>query len=128
VIIQQGWAGFAVPTLPTGLQTFKDSGYRPLLQEGLIFDGNTAHSTGWWWYHAGAIYIGGELYYNDNGKLEYNPGRGSSLGRNPCKVDPCLEPYWYCDGCPENGQAWLRITNTKTFLSAGVGLVRKSIA
>lgn len=108
----------------TPLQTFRTSGYRPYFETNLIIDGNTAHSSGWWWYHAGAFYFGGDLYYNSAGLLEYNAGRGG-IGRSPCIKDPCLPtdtscPTWECTTAQ---QSWLRITNTKTFLNAGVGMV-----
>jgi hypothetical protein len=122
MFIEQGRAGFAFPILVSGIQTFKDSGYRPNLQTNLIIDGNTAHSTAWWWSSASAFYFGGDLYYNAKGLLEYNPGR-SFFDRNPCWVDPCLPPYNYCDGCPQTGKSWIRITNSKAFLHAGSGLV-----
>jgi hypothetical protein len=82
-------------------------------------DGNTAHSTGWWWEHAGAFYFGGSLYYNSNNVLEYSPGRGGT--RRPCKVNMCETGN--CDAsCPEDQQTSIRLTNTKAFLAAGPGL------
>jgi hypothetical protein len=111
--------------VPVGLSK-NVQGYFPLNKVGLVFDGNTAHSTGWWWYHTGAIYIGGALYYTEEGKLQYIPGRGFDVRsfRNPCNIDPCLPPYSDCYTCPEKYKAWLQLTNTKVFLTAGVGLVR----
>jgi hypothetical protein len=89
-------------------------------------NGNTAHSTGWWWHFAGGFYFGGELFYNrfNGNKLTYNPGRGNQYPRNPCKNNPCLPNITYCSGCRVAYQDWVRITNIKTFLIAGVGLVR----
>lgn len=114
-----GWAGFAFPILITALQTFKDSGYRPNLRTSLQIDGNTAHSTAWWWDHASSFYFGGDLFYNESGVLQYNPGR-SFFGRDPCNVDPCL--YYYCPACPQVGKSWIQVTNSKAFLHAGSGL------
>jgi hypothetical protein len=88
----------------------------------LTIDGNSAHSSGWWWGHAGAFYFGGELFYNDKNVLEYNPGRGGD--RTPCKVNACNIKDWNCKdwGCPVEEKAFLRVTNSKAFLVAGVGL------
>jgi hypothetical protein len=119
VVPLQGWAGFAFPLLPTALQTFRTLVFRPSSVTSLTIDGNSAHSSGWWWGHAGAFYFGGELFYNGNNVLEYNPGRGGS--RYPCKVNACALSN--CDwGCPAEERAFLRITNSKAFLAAGVGL------
>eukprot|EP00957_Ditylum_brightwellii_P046653 3540716-Ditylum_brightwellii.AAC.1 len=62
-----GWAGFAFPTLHQPLGPNKNVNMRPSSRTSLIIDGNTAHSTGWWWKHAGAFYIGGALYYDADG-------------------------------------------------------------
>jgi hypothetical protein len=117
--------------LVTPLQTFRTSGYRPYFETNLIIDGNTAHSTAWWWRHAGAFYFGGDLYYNNNGILEYNPGKNTfgQSPRSPCKKDPCSPTAASChtSRCTAAQQSWLRITNTKTFLNAGVGLVSDDI-
>jgi hypothetical protein len=105
--------------LETGLQDFQKLGYIPLRRTDLTINGNTAHSTGWWWYHAGAFYLGGSLYYrSSDGKLEYDPGRGS-LGRAPCVTNGT---GW----CPNSEQDWIQIYNSKTFLTAGVGMVSQS--
>jgi hypothetical protein len=116
---RQGWAGFAFPLLTTALQTFRAQVFRPSSVPSLTMDGNTAHSSGWWWGHAGAFYFGGSLYYNSNNVLEYNPGRSGD--RSPCKVNAC--ELGNCDwGCPADQRTSIRITNTKAFLAAGVGL------
>ena len=106
--------------LPTALQSFQSSTKNPSSATSLTIDGNSAHSTGWWWGHAGAFYFGGKLFY-ESGVLKYNPGRGGN--RSPCNVDPCNIPNWNCGrGCPQGDEAFLHITNSKTFLAAGVGL------
>lgn len=51
-----GWAGFAFPNLPTPLGAHRDVPLRPSDVLGGNIDGNTAHSTGWWWYHAGKCF------------------------------------------------------------------------
>ena len=89
----------------------------------LQMDGNTAHSTGLWWTHAGAFYLGGALYY-DGDKLQYNPGRSFDFERDsrvPCLWNNCENGY--CEWCSEGELLWTRMTNTKAFLTAGVGLV-----
>jgi hypothetical protein len=113
----QGWAGFAFPVLPTALQTFRSLEFRPLAVTALTIDGNSAHSTGWWWDHAGAFYFGASLYYNGD-TLEYNPGAAANLeeSRTPCNVDTFKLGY-----CPEDDKAWIRMTNSKAFLVPGVG-------
>jgi hypothetical protein len=122
-----GWAGFAFPNLAEAIGAHRGrEAFRPSTVTGLTLDGNTAHSTGWWWKHAGAFYFGGSLYYNGD-VLEYNPGRSFSFERDDrrtCKVNNCAPPYSDCVyGCPQDEVDWLRITNSKAFLTAGVGLV-----
>jgi hypothetical protein len=96
---------------------------RPGNTNGLTIDGNTAHSTGFWWSHAGGFYLGGSLYLKpDNATLRYNPGRGD-FDRDERR--PCADSY--CEGtsscwCAEEDTRPLTFTNTKTFLIAGVGL------
>lgn len=105
---------------PIGLH--KDVLLRPGNANSLKIDGNTAHSTGFWWEHAGAFYVGGSLYYVDNMFLRYNPGRGD-FGRDA--RFPCSN-YTACVGancrCREEDTRPLTFTNSKTFLTAGVGL------
>lgn len=104
--------------------------FRPSSATSLGMDGNPAHSTGWWWDHAGAFYFGGALYltttnYVDNiagtvRTLEYNPGRSFSHVRRPCKVNPC--ELGECDnGCPVDQRTFVRMSNSKAFQVAGVG-------
>jgi len=115
-----GWAGFAFPTFYSPIGSHTDVNTRPANRLALIIDGNTAHSTGWWWSHAGAFYFGGTLYY-DNGALVYNAGRDQSRPRKPCLVDQC--DTGNCDGyCSLENEAWNRMTNTKAFLVPSVGL------
>jgi hypothetical protein len=117
--LAQGWAGFAFPMLKTALQSFRSLVFRPSSVTSLTIDGNTAHSSGWWWGHGCAFYFGGSLYYNSNNVMEYNAGRGGD--RSPCKVNAC--ELGNCDwGCPADQRTSIRITNTKAFLTAGVGL------
>jgi hypothetical protein len=86
-----------------------------------------------WWDHAGAFYFGGSLYYPDanSSLLQYNPGRSFNFWRDdrrPCSVNNCAAPYNDCAyGCPESKESWVRMTNSKAFLTAGVGVVRAFI-
>lgn len=120
-----GWSGFAFPILPGPLGPHRNLNMRPssvLPLDGNKIDGNTAHSTGWWWYHSGAFYFGGSLYYNGQNVLEYIPGRSFSNDhrRDTCKSDLCATGS--CGGwCLGKNQAFIRMTNSKAFLAANVG-------
>jgi hypothetical protein len=121
---QKGWAGFAFPILPTALQTFRNSGYFPAATTGMTIDGNTAHSTGWWWSFGSGFYFGGDLYYNSTtGILMYDAGRSRGLTRNTCNtMTQCGGSF--CNTCRMADKRWLRVTNSKSFLIAGTGMVR----
>ena len=121
-----GWAGFAFPNLETGLGPFRDLAFRPssATGQGFSIDGNTAHSTAWWWKHAGAFHFGSALYF-ENGVLTYNPGlsfRVRQDSRNTCSVDFCELRDNCLGSCSPKDQLWVRLTNSKAFLSAGVGM------
>eukprot|EP00591_Stephanopyxis_turris_P000730 CAMPEP_0195512014 /NCGR_PEP_ID=MMETSP0794_2-20130614/4132_1 /TAXON_ID=515487 /ORGANISM="Stephanopyxis turris, Strain CCMP 815" /LENGTH=1294 /DNA_ID=CAMNT_0040639729 /DNA_START=53 /DNA_END=3934 /DNA_ORIENTATION=+ len=117
-----GWAGFAFPVLHSPLGPHKNLNMRPSSRTALTIDGNTAHSSGWWWYHTGTFYSGGALYYDTDGTtLVYNAGRDTSRTRQPCLKDMCATGN--CNGyCQPQDRAWIRMTNTKAFLSPSVGL------
>ena len=120
-----GWAGFSLPILHTPLGPHKSLNFRPGNRMTKIFDGNTAHSTGWWWTHAGAFYSGGSLYYTDADPtlLEYNAGRDQSKGtRSPCLVDKCVTAGNCGSYCYEGERAWFLLTNNKVFLTPSPGL------
>jgi hypothetical protein len=137
--LKQGWAGFAFPLLPRALQTFTlATNYTPATASGHIIDGNTAHSTGWWWGFGSGFYFGGDLYYdkggspflgndlilNQTGTLTYGPGRSVTLSRNPCyKLPPTCKNNAYCNVCSNSERRWLQLTNSKSFLIAGTGIV-----
>jgi hypothetical protein len=120
-----GWAGFAFPNLlePMGLSrgTVK---MRPSSARPLTIDGNTAHSTGWWWVNAGAFYFGGVLKYNDQNLMTYNPGRSTATEdlRNTCKYDFCTQTDSCTGWCQQADQLFLRMTNTKVFLTPAIGI------
>lgn len=119
-----GWAGFAFPTLMRPIGLHKDVITNPSSRLALEIRGNTAHSSGWWWSHAGAFYFGGALYIEDN-KLKYHAGReqGARGQRNPCNVDMCaLNENWCNLDCSREDNAWNLVTDNKAFLVPGVGL------
>lgn len=122
--LKQGWAGFAFPILPSAIQDFRDLSFSPASATALTIDGNTAHSTGWWWKHAAGFYVGGALYYNDDNLLEYNPGRNADLRltRRPCNVpiDDC-DPSKCNIECPLGEESFIRVTNTKVYQISGTG-------
>ena len=87
-----GWSGFAFPNLN---EHFNQSSIVPNTRAVKLFDGNSAHSTAFWWEFAGGIYVGGVFSVDANGNnASYNPGRGGSFA----PTSPSL------------------FTNTKTFL------------
>ena len=121
-----GWAGFAFPNLEKAIGLHQHLTFRPssATGQGFSIDGNTAHSTAWWWAQTGAFYFGGALYF-ENGVLTYNPGRSSRFredGRDTCRVDFCQQDTNCLGWCDPKDQLWVRVTNSKAFLSAGVGL------
>ena len=120
-----GWAGFALPVLHSPIGANRDVNMRPGNRLTKVFDGNVAHSTGWWWSHAGAFYSGGSLYYSsgDDTLLEYNAGRDQSKGtRSPCLVDKCVENNNCGSYCYEGERAWYKLTNNKVFMTASPSL------
>jgi len=97
-----GWAGYSFPNLYAPIGNSRAVAIDPSSRNTLVFDGNTAHSSGYQWEFGGSLYVGGHLYHNDNngGLLEYKSGRESretvdSAGNN----------------------VWMRFTNTKMYLS-----------
>jgi len=116
-----GWAGFAFPVLHSPIGPSQSVNMRPSSRTVLEFRGNTAHSSGWWWYHAGAFYLGGSLYYQGD-KLVYNAGRDQNMGsRSPCYKDWCAAGN--CNGyCQPTDQAWNLLEQNKAFLTPGPGM------
>ncbi|GLC70469.1 hypothetical protein PLESTF_000985100 [Pleodorina starrii] len=74
-----GFAGFNFPVLPEpiGDHRWMRSTLNPSKRPLRLFDGNTAHSSGYFWLMAGSIYVGGKLWIDDadGGKLYYSNGR-----------------------------------------------------
>jgi hypothetical protein len=94
-----GFAGYSFPLLPEVLGGGHE-GVRPLETPISYFDGNTAHSSAYFWRDSGCVYVGGVLEYVDVGgeqKLQYRSGRS-------------LSPYLR--------QGTDYFSNTKTFLCA----------
>lgn len=93
-----GFAGYSFPLLPAAIGEMPGD---PVPMDIPIenFDGNTAHSSGYFWRNSGCVYVGGVLERIDNGEdppyLQYRSGRS-------------MAPYLRA------AADW--ITNTKTFL------------
>ena len=125
-----GWAGFAFANLHRPLGVHRNEAIRPSSQTALTIDGNTAHSTGWWWpQHAPGFYFGGALYFeseNEDAKLLYNAGRDQANNRMTCTINKCSLDNGgvrSCSNwCPDYQREPITVTNTKAFLIAGVGL------
>jgi hypothetical protein len=95
-----GWSGFAFPSLEEviGSQKGYNDAYIPMDRPSLSIDGNSAHSTGYWWNLGSCFYNGGFLRYSGS-TLVYNGGRntgqrtaGGNNRRNPGKI-PGTENY-----------------------------------
>ena len=48
-----------------------------------LFDGNTAHSTGYFWQRGGGVYFGGKLWHQDSdwARQYYSSGRWGARRR-----------------------------------------------
>jgi G8 domain len=125
-----GWAGFHFPILdtPIGDITVRTMKYRPSSVTSLTIDGNTAHSSGWWWRNASPFYFGGALAYHNmtTGILTYMSGRVIQHKRNTCTVNACVY-YNDCARCEAFARRAVRITNTKSFLTAGASFVSQDM-
>ncbi|GBG35115.1 G8 domain-containing protein DDB_G0286897 [Hondaea fermentalgiana] len=105
-----GYAGFAIVRMPEPTMNYRDvvfaSGTKPEQRPFLEFDGNSCHSSGYWWSSAPCIYVGGRLSHEDDTDvLYYNPGRESKTRNTRC-LDGTK--YVKCE---------MLFTNTKIFLS-----------
>lgn len=112
---KQGCFGFHFINLDYPLGTFRDWDWSPSSRPSLEWNGNTAHSTGFWWYHAAAFYFGGTLIYKDNGLLEYTPMK--YVTRDPCRLRKKR------DDCKQDEFAWNQMNNSKAFLVTSYSLV-----
>ncbi|GBG25007.1 Spermidine synthase [Hondaea fermentalgiana] len=113
-----GYAGIAIVKLERPIMNFRNVDPAPNLapheRPFLEFDGNSCHSSGFWWVMASCIYVGGLLGHQDDvsDALVYNPGR-QIFGRSTmCLAEPedGMETDRYVE-CP------LEFNNTKVFLS-----------
>jgi len=113
-----GWSGFVFPVLDRPIGTHRNTLLSPYTRPLSRFQGNTAHSTGFWWADAGAIYFGGKLFYSDvdPSLLVYRPGRNA---RTTCAVDFESQGRSYCR---EEDEAYMLLEDTKVFLSASAGV------
>ena len=82
-----GWSGYAFPALPTPTEGSRAGGIVPKDRPLTKFDGNTAHSTGYWWSNGGGVYVGGKLWHpSASNTLRYNGGRINGFDKpNPPK-------------------------------------------
>ena len=55
-----GWGGFAFPMLTEPLALSSQVSVTPAARPLLEFNGNSAHSCGWWWKRGGCVYFGGK--------------------------------------------------------------------
>ncbi|KAK5579699.1 hypothetical protein RB653_009385 [Dictyostelium firmibasis] len=105
-----GWAGYAFPNLPKPIGNHRTVNIVPMQYPIKEWQGNTAHSSGYFFEDGASIYIGGNLTFNEaNGMLIYHSGR---LARNT-----------YLNGIfNEDNVVFNRFNNTKIFLSNnGIG-------
>eukprot|EP01132_Coremiostelium_polycephalum_P011403 gene11403-13968_t len=96
-----GWAGFSFPNLYKPIGNHRTVNMVPASRPFIAFDGNSAHSSGFYFQHGGTYYVGGNLSHSlANGELIYNSGRTSR------------QTY-----ASNGANAWLTFTNTKVYLS-----------
>jgi hypothetical protein len=48
-----GWSSFAFPNLPKPIGISRTVNIQPYARPSMVFDGNTARSSGFWWGNAG---------------------------------------------------------------------------
>ena len=80
-----GWTGFSFPNLPLPVGASAGEMMDPSARPNLIFESNTAHSTGYEWSSGSCIYTGGKLWISNSssGALSYTNGRFSRQTRIP---------------------------------------------
>ncbi|KAI9034510.1 G8 domain-containing protein [Hyaloraphidium curvatum] len=112
-----GWTGFSFPTLSRPVKLHANvTGLSPQGRPFLLFRGNSAHSTGFWFNSAGGVYVGGQLTYKGTwgaSPLTYTPGRSDSHVT-------CSDPAVGVPGntwCDRSKQLWLKLEDVKVFLA-----------
>ncbi|KAL1511579.1 hypothetical protein AB1Y20_006373 [Prymnesium parvum] len=81
-----GWSGFAMPTAEEVIGAGREhlAGFDPSLRPTKEFDGNTVHSSGYFWALGSCFYLGGRLWHDEaSGLLVYNGGRNGNNRRKP---------------------------------------------
>eukprot|EP01133_Synstelium_polycarpum_P013899 gene13899-16398_t len=101
-----GWASYSFPNLPKPIGNSKNVDMSPESRPNLEFDGNSAHSAGYFFAFGSCVYCGGKLTLDSTtNKLHYKSGRESRETVNAAGED-----------------TWMRYTNLKSFLcSDGLG-------
>ncbi|KAK5578897.1 hypothetical protein RB653_008572 [Dictyostelium firmibasis] len=104
-----GWAGFSFPNLNSPIGNSINVAIIPKQFTTKVFEGNTAHSSGYYFDFGSSIYVGGDLSTGSDGLLVYNSGR--------------ISRETYLNGVQSGGEIWMRFNNTKVFLSnRGIGM------
>ena len=62
-----GWSGYSFPGFLKPVGSFSDRPIVPRHRPLRGFDGNSAHSTGFWFMSSGGVYIGGQFFQNSTG-------------------------------------------------------------
>ena len=117
-----GWAGFVLVELPRPIKMHRNLLLTPSSRPLRLFDGNTAHSSGFWWLNAGMMYVGGKLFHPNSSSdiLIYSPGRVNPA-RDTCDTEPCSLNV-HCR-CQADRRATMRMSNIKLFASRGTGML-----
>ncbi len=126
-----GFAGYSLPNLPKAINGSAERIY-PINYGAFHFDGNSAHTAGYFWDKAGCIYAGGVLTeIDDNGqtKLQYQSGRPAwSLLRQDLDVFTNNQTFlctvgithWGLKSKIVNFEAWDSELMAKVFGSASI--------
>jgi len=114
-----GWAGFSFVNLPAPVGFSSDiNNFVPQNRPLILFQGNSAHSTGYWQSHAAGVYVGGNLVLNAASQQVYTAGR--YIPRDTCSISSYGSSE-NPNSCPSSNQVWLQFLDTKVFL-ANAGL------
>lgn len=119
-----GWAGYAFPNLyqPIGVSATLFPNFDPSSRTLKLWNGNTAHSAGYYWGSGTTAYCGGNLIQYANGSMLYNSGRIERETRiRRTETLNMNQKYWWSYGNPSPSPQWMIFNNTKFFL-ANVGM------